>query len=103
MGENKDQEAGAKLAELTAEVREQMTFHFVGQLQSNKAHSVAQYADVVQSVDRLKLVRALDRGAGEAGRALDVAVQVALDDPLVDSALARRIALGVALKDLGLA
>ena len=29
-------------------------------------------------------------------------VQVALDDPLVDSALARRIALGVALKDLGL-
>ena len=37
--------------------------HFIGQLQSNKAAPVARYADVVQSVDRTKLVAALDRGA----------------------------------------
>ena len=53
--------------------------HFIGQLQSNKAGSVARYADVVQSLDRAKLVRALDRGAMAAGRRLDVTVQVGLD------------------------
>ena len=78
IGENRDQEASAKCRELAH--RDRLTVHFIGQLQSNKAHSVARYADVVQSVDRPKLVRALDRGAGEAGRALDVTVQVALDD-----------------------
>ena len=38
-------------------------WHFVGQLQRNKAASVARYADVVHSVDRLALVRALGSGA----------------------------------------
>ena len=86
MGENKDQEAGAKLAELTPEVREQTTFHFVGQLQSNKTGRVARYADVVQSVDRTKIVGGLDRGRGTAleqglvDRPLDVFVQVDLGE-----------------------
>ena len=54
--------------------------HFIGQLQSNKAASVAHYADVVQSLDRAKVVRALDRAAGQLGRRLDVTVQVRLDE-----------------------
>ena len=78
IGENRDQEASAKCRELAH--RDRLTVHFIGQLQSNKAHSVARYADVVQSVDRPKLVGALDRGAAEVARALDVTVQVALDD-----------------------
>lgn len=53
--------------------------HFVGQVQSKKAGSVARYADVVHSVDRAKLAQALDRGAERAGRVLDVLVQVGLD------------------------
>ena len=65
IGENRDQEAAAKCAELAH--RDRLTVHFIGQLQSNKAASVAHYADVVQSVDRAKVVRALDRGA-RAGR-----------------------------------
>ncbi len=77
VGENRDQEASAKCAELTH--RDALTVHFIGQLQSNKAASVAGYADVVQSLDRAKLVRALDRAAGRRGRALDVLVQVGLD------------------------
>ena len=40
--------------------RARRTLHFIGQLQCNKAASVAAYADVVQSVDRTKLVAALD-------------------------------------------
>ncbi|CAN7473550.1 YggS family pyridoxal phosphate-dependent enzyme [Knoellia sp. LjRoot47] len=78
IGENKDQEAGAKVAELSR--RDDVTVHFIGQLQSNKAGHVTAYADVVQSVDRPKIVTALDRGAQRHGRRLDVLLQVALDD-----------------------
>ena len=60
--------------------RDRLTVHFIGQLQSNKAASVARYADVVQSLDRAKVVRALDRGAEQAGRTLEVTVQVNLDE-----------------------
>ena len=77
IGENKDQEAGAKVAELAR--RDDVTVHFIGQLQSNKAGHVAAYADVVQSVDRPKIVTALDRGAERHGRRLDILLQVALD------------------------
>jgi pyridoxal phosphate enzyme (YggS family) len=77
VGENRDQEAAAKFAEVAH--RADLEVHFIGQLQSNKAASVVGYADVVQSVDRLKLVGALDRAAARAGRRLRVLVQVALD------------------------
>jgi len=76
VGENRDQEAAPKHAQCRdLPVR----WHFIGRLQRNKAHSVASYADVVESVDRLELVAALDRHAGAAGRRLEVLVQVALD------------------------
>jgi pyridoxal phosphate enzyme (YggS family) len=77
IGENKDQEASAKVAELTR--RGDLTVHFIGQLQSNKVAHVASYADVVQSVDRAKIVTSLDRAAERHGRHLDVLLQVALD------------------------
>jgi len=77
VGENRDQEASSKVAEL--DHRDRLRVHFIGQLQSNKAASVAHYADVVQSVDREKVVRALDRAATAVGRVLDVTVQVSLD------------------------
>jgi len=78
MGENRDQEAGAKFAELAAEVRRPLTVHFIGQLQSNKAAHVVRYADVVQSVDRPKIATALERAAAAAQRTLDVLVQIDL-------------------------
>lgn len=77
IGENKDQEASAKVAELTR--RDNLTVHFIGQLQSNKVSHVASYADVVQSIDRPKIVNALQRAAEREGRQLDVLLQVALD------------------------
>lgn len=76
VGENKHQEAEAKAAEC-ADLG--LRWHFVGNLQSNKAAAVARYADVVESVDRPKLLRGLSRGAGERGRVLDCLVQVNLD------------------------
>jgi len=80
MGESRDQEAGPKFAEVRADTSG-LRLHFIGQVQSNKAASVARYADVVHTVDRPKLVAALEHGAERAGRALDVLVQVDLDRP----------------------
>ena len=78
VAENRDQEARPKQA-ATAGLG--LRWHFVGQLQRNKARHVAAYADVVESVDRPELVDALDRAAAELGRTLDVLVQVDLADP----------------------
>jgi PLP dependent protein len=77
-GENRDQEAAPKAAAVAA-ARQPVTWHFVGQLQTNKAHSVARYADVVHSVDRIRLVRALGGAARAAGRDVTCLVQVSLD------------------------
>jgi pyridoxal phosphate enzyme (YggS family) len=74
-GENRDAEAAQKAAAVP-DVR----WHFVGGVQTNKARSVASYADVVHSVDRPSLVEALSAGAVRAGRTVDVLVQVDLDD-----------------------
>ena len=78
VGENRHQEAAAKSAEL-ADLP--LRWHFIGGLQSNKAAAVASYAHVVESVDRLKLVGGLQRGAHERGHEVDVLLQVSLDPP----------------------
>jgi pyridoxal phosphate enzyme (YggS family) len=78
VGENRDREAAAKVAELTR--RDQLRVHFIGQLQTNKASSVVRYADVIHSVDRPKLVTALDRAAGGHSVRPAVLLQVCLDE-----------------------
>jgi pyridoxal phosphate enzyme (YggS family) len=81
IGENRDQEAAPKAAACAA-FGLNITWHFVGQLQTNKAASVVSYAQVIHSVDRLRLARALGSRAREAGRTVTCLVQVSLDgDP----------------------
>jgi pyridoxal phosphate enzyme (YggS family) len=74
-GENRHPEAEDKWAQVKHPIRR----HFVGGLQTNKAGAVARYADIVHSVDRLKLARSLSRGAEAAGRELGCLVQVDFD------------------------
>ncbi|MER5575936.1 YggS family pyridoxal phosphate-dependent enzyme [Streptomyces massasporeus] len=76
VAENRDQDAAPK-AEACSDLP--LTWHFVGQLQTNKVRSVVGYADFVQSVDRSKLVTALSKEAVRAGRELGCLLQVALD------------------------
>ncbi|MFI1201290.1 YggS family pyridoxal phosphate-dependent enzyme [Streptomyces sp. BHT-5-2] len=76
VAENRDQEAAPKAAEC-ADLP--LTWHFVGQLQTNKVRSVADYAGIVQSVDRPRLVTALSKEAVRAGRELGCLIQVAFD------------------------
>jgi hypothetical protein len=86
VGENRDSEAAPKAAQC-ADL--DLTWHFVGQLQTNKAASVVRYASVVHSVDRPRLIGALGRAARGAGRVIECLVEVSLDgDPARGGAVA---------------
>ncbi|WP_334170483.1 YggS family pyridoxal phosphate-dependent enzyme [Sinomonas sp.] len=81
VGENRDQEASAKAA-LLGDLH--LSWHFIGQLQTNKAKSVVRYADTVHSVDRPALASALAKAAGsdrarEGRPPLACLIQVNLD------------------------
>jgi len=76
VAENRDQDAAPKAAACSGLP---LSWHFVGQLQTNKVRSVVGYADTVQSVDRARLVTALSKEAVRAGREVGCLIQVALD------------------------
>lgn len=105
IGENRHQEAAAKAAEL---VDLPLTWHFVGQLQSNKARAVRRYARVVHSVDRDALVTALARRE-PADAVLDCFVELNLTEdpgrggvaPVDAERMAERIAATDGLRLLG--
>ena len=75
VGENRDQEAKVKFDQVAAK----LTWHAIGQLQTNKAKSVANWADVVHSVDRADLVSALAKVVANRTSDLKCLIQVNLD------------------------
>jgi pyridoxal phosphate enzyme (YggS family) len=85
-GESREQEASNKSAEVGA-VRsaEPIRWHMVGQIQRNKARSIAGWAYAAHSVDSAKVITALDRASTEAleqglrGEPLRVYLQLSLD------------------------
>ena len=72
LGENRVQEAESK----RRCVQSAAAWHLVGRLQSNKAGRAVELFDVVQSVDSVRLAATLQRRAVQAGRSLDVLLQV---------------------------
>lgn len=77
-GENRAQEAEAKVVELKAEAPA-VRWHLIGTLQANKARKAARLFDLIHSVDSAALVERLERVCAEDGRAaLDVLLQVDL-------------------------
>lgn len=92
VGESREQEASAKMAELTrlaaASPRNELppvNWHMVGHIQRNKARSVARWAHTAHSIDSVRLVTALDKAVAEAladghrQQPLRVYVEVSLD------------------------
>ena len=71
-GENYLQDAQKKIEEMGPGPE----WHFIGHIQSNKAKSVASLFDMVHTVDRLKLAKALNSHARSMGKTLSVLVQV---------------------------
>ena len=72
LGENRVQEAEAKMGGVGGDV----TWHMVGHLQRNKAGKAVEMFDVIQSVDSLRLARELDKRGGEKGHTVDILVEV---------------------------
>jgi hypothetical protein len=83
LGENRVQEAEAKITELG---RDAVRWHLIGHLQANKARRAVQLFDVIHSLDSMQLARRLDRLCLEEERAeLPVLIQVDLAGELAKS------------------
>jgi pyridoxal phosphate enzyme (YggS family) len=80
VGENRVQEMVGKVAELEADNQGgPIRWHYIGQLQRNKAHAVAQHCAALHTLDRAALVSPLERAAAAAPRRLQVFLQLSLD------------------------
>lgn len=73
IGENKIQELKRKRPELDTE---NVKFHFIGHLQTNKIKDAIQFSDCIESVDRIHLVEALDKELQKQSRSQDILIQV---------------------------
>lgn len=71
-GENYLQEAASKISLLGQRAH----WHFIGQLQSNKARQAAELFDMIETIDRVKLAVKLNEHLALLGRTMDVLVQV---------------------------
>jgi pyridoxal phosphate enzyme (YggS family) len=71
-GENFIQEAAEKIDQLD----KSLSWHFIGHLQSNKAKTAARLFQMIETVDRLKIARTLNRHAAAMDKSLDILVQV---------------------------
>lgn len=67
-GENRVQEAQTRWGETFAHVRKNLTLHLIGPLQTNKADDAIQLFDVIETVDREKLIKALIKACEKTGR-----------------------------------
>lgn len=81
-GENRDQEAGPKAQALAETGRADASWHFVGQLQSNKVRTVLNYAACIHSIDRASLVKELAKQLGNRELQITGFIELNLtDDP----------------------
>ena len=78
-GENKVQEALQKIAQSTDN---RLKWHLIGHLQSNKARKAAGAANAIHAIDSVELLQRIDQAAADAGRTVEVLIQVdlALED-----------------------
>ena len=73
-GENRPQELAQKVPQMPADVE----WHFIGHLQTNKLKLVLPYVSLVQSVDSLHLLEAIDKWGRENGKTIDVLLELHL-------------------------
>ena len=73
-GENRPQELAAKVPQMPADVE----WHFIGHLQTNKLKLVLPYVSLVQSVDSLHLLEAIDKWGSEHSRVIPVLLELHL-------------------------
>ncbi len=87
-GENRVQEAQGRWGERFAHERDRLELHLIGPLQTNKAKEACALFDVIQTLDREKLARALLKAADRVGRMPRLMVQVNIGEEDQKSGLA---------------
>jgi pyridoxal phosphate enzyme (YggS family) len=92
-GENYLQEAVEKIAQLSNSA---ISWHFIGPLQSNKTRQVAEHFDWVHTVDRLKIAKRLSDQRAPDMPALNVCLQINIDNESSKSGLSPEQAIEVA-------
>ncbi|MBP7753992.1 MAG: YggS family pyridoxal phosphate-dependent enzyme [Bacteroidales bacterium] len=77
-GENRPQELAAKVHSLPEDIE----WHFIGRLQSNKIKMILPYVSLIHSVDSERLLARIDRQAALSGRIVDCLIQlhIAIED-----------------------
>ncbi|MEL7833530.1 YggS family pyridoxal phosphate-dependent enzyme [Fodinibius sp. Rm-B-1B1-1] len=75
IGENRVQEARRKIKEMGKKANE-LNWHYIGHMQSNKVNKVIRFATMVQSIDRMKIVRKMNRRLKKVDKTMDVLIQV---------------------------
>ena len=75
-GESRANDAIQKIENLPDEIRKNSKFHFIGHLQTNKVDRVVRYFDYIQSVDSVKLAKAISESAGGIGKVQKVLLQI---------------------------
>ncbi len=88
-GENRIQEAEGKIHALRGS--QQLEWHLVGHLQSNKARRAAELFDVIHSLDNVKLAERLSQACRDTGKVLSVLVQVDLGHETTKSGVAESL------------
>ena len=73
-GENRPQELASKVPQMPSDVE----WHFIGHLQTNKLKLVLPYVSLVQSVDSLHLLEAIDKWGRDNGKTIDVLLELHL-------------------------
>ena len=73
-GENRPQELAAKVPQMPSDVE----WHFIGHLQTNKLKFVLPYATLVQSVDSIHLLEAIDKWGRDNGKVIDILLELHL-------------------------
>ena len=72
-GENRSSEGLEKSAEISA------TWHYQGEIQSKKVREILSWADCIHSLDQIRHAEKINRAAFDAGRQVDVFLQLSLD------------------------
>lgn len=71
-GENRAQELVAKAPQMPDDI----CWHFIGHLQTNKVRQIIPYVSMIQSVDSVRLLQLINKEAQRIGRTVDVLLQL---------------------------
>lgn len=84
-GENYVQEMVDKYSTISNEIKKNIEWHFIGHLQTNKVKYIAPFVNFIHSIDKVKLMKEIDKRAGENNRIINGLVQVNISNEVSKS------------------